>query len=480
MKRHLRIVVAFLLSLPLLACAGRGPAPAPRSPLAGLSFEPLEFQVPEVERVRLPNGIRLYLREDHELPLVSVTALVGGGAISVPAAETGMAELMAALLRTGGAGERAPVEVDRDLEMMAANLSVSAETYTTDFNLSVQSKDLEAGMAILADMIRRPRFDPGRLELARRQSIEAIRRQYDDPEAVASRALMRAVYGDHPLGRSPTEETVAAVSRDDLLRFHRRFFYPNNLWLAVSGDFDRKKLSALLEKLFADWPEGTFAEQEIPPVSPPPGPLVLVAPKDIPQTTILLGEIGISKDDPDLHPVRVMNYILGGGGFNSRLMREVRSNRGLAYSVYSYFQVGRRLPGPFIAGTETKSGSTLEAVRLMREIIAGMQREPVDGRELELAKESLINSFIFAFTDPHEIVTQQMRLDYFDYPEDYLRTYRDKVAAVTAEDVHRAAREHLSPDRQKIVLVGNVSAFDGDPAVLGAPVKRVEKTGEFK
>jgi len=477
------LLILFLL-LPLLACTAGGPAGrttgVERSPLAGLQFEPLEFQVPEVERLQLPNGIQLYLKEDAELPLIAASAMVGAGSISVPAAATGMAELMGVLLRTGGAGDRTPGEVDEALEMMAANLGVNTETYTTNFNLSLQAKDLEQGLAIFADMIRRPQFDAQRLELARRQAIEGIRRQNDQPDQIASRAIMRAIYGDHPLGRTPTEATVANVDRSDLLRFHQRYFFPNNTWLAITGDFDRGQLLGILEKLFGDWQSAEFAAQEIPPVMPHPEPLVLVAAKDIPQTTVLIGQLGIDKAAPDLQAVRVMNYILGGGGFNSRLMREIRSNRGLAYSAYSYFQIGRRLPGPFIAGTETKTASTMEAVRLMRELIADMQRQPVSEQELNLAKESLINSFIFAFTDTHGIVTQQMRLDYFDYPEDYLRTYRDEVAAVSAEDVQRAAREHLDPARQKIVLVGDVADFDGDPAQLGPPVKRVAKTGEFE
>ena len=197
----------------------------------------------------------------------------------------------------------------------------------------------------------------------------------------------------------------------------------------------------------------------------------------MPQTTLLAGEVGITKDAPDLQAVRVMNWILGGGGFNSRLMREVRSNRGLAYSVYSYFQIGRKLPGPFIAGTETKSGTTLEVIRLLREQMARMRQAPVSAAELALAKESLINSFVFAFTDSHAIVSQQLRLDFYGYPADYLQRYRERVAAVTAADVLQAARDHLHPERQALVVVGNPTAFDGDPASLGLPVKTVAPAG---
>ncbi len=454
--------------------------PRRSSPIAGLSFEPLEFEIPPVDRVDLPNGIRLYLREDQELPLVEVSVMLEGGAVYVPHDKTGLESLFATLLRTGGAGALSPMEVDEALETMAANFSVSSDAYATSFGLSLRSQDLEEGMAILSAILREPALDPGRLALARKQSIENIRRQDDQPNSVASRALMRAIYGDHPLGRTPTEETVNAVTREDLAAFHQRFFHPDNLWIAISGDFDRQEVLALLNRHLGDWAPAGFVRPEIPPVEPNREAMVLTAPKNIPQTTILLGDLGIDKDDPDLHAVRVMNYILGGGSFNSRLMREIRSNRGLAYSVYSFYQIGRRLPGPFIAGTETKSDSTLFAVNLMREIIAGMQNEPVSRAELNLARESLVNSFIFGFTNTHEVVTQQMRLDFYDYPEDFLQTYRDKVASVTVEDVQRVARDHLDLDRAKIVLVGDIPALDGDPKELGLPVRQVTETGEVE
>ncbi len=474
MRRRLHLLLSLFLLLPLLGCTGH---PAAESPVRNLSFPPLEFHVPQVERLTLPNGIRLYLKEDHELPLVAVTAMMGAGSISVPAEKTGMGALLAALLRTGGAGELSPAQVDEALARLAANLAVSTDTYTTNFNLSLQTKDLDRGMAVLADMMRRPRFAPDRLELARQQAIEAVRRENDEPGSIASRALMKAIYGDHPLGRSPTVASLQAVQRDDLQDFHQRYFHPNNLWLAISGDFRREELLQLLTRVFGDWPQGQFTAQKIPPVTAEPRPVVLVADKSIPQTTILMGELGIDKSSPDLFPVRVMNYILGGGGFNSRLMSEVRSNRGLAYSVYSYYQVGRRLPGPFIAGTETKTSTTLEAVRLMREIMEKMRQAPVSEKELKLAKESLINSFVFAFNNTHSVVTQQMILDYYDYPPDYLQTYRDRVAAVTAEDVLKAAQKHLHPERESVVLVGDREDFAASPASLGMPVEPVKLNG---
>ena len=438
-----------------------------------LRFAPLKFEVPVIEQVELPNGIRLYLHEDHELPLVEMSALVGSGSIADPADKTGLADLFAALLRTGGAGRLTPDAFDRRLEQMAADFVVSADTYATTLGLSLRRTDLREGLEMLDEVLRRPAFDPQRFELARRQAIELVRRQDDEPESVASRAMMRALYGEHPLGRTPTVASLQAVTREDLLRLQKRSMQPDSLWLGITGDFDRRELLRMLTEIFGTWQSGAGEGQMIPPLVDAGPAAVWVAEKDIPQTTILFGEIGVDKDNPDLPALRVMNFILGGGGFNSRLMREVRSNRGLAYSVYSYFQPGRRLPGPFIAGCETKSGSTAAVVALMRKIMEEMRNTPVSAEELALARESLINSFVFAFADSHEVVTQQMRLDYYRYPEGYLQTYRDKIAAVTAEDVLRVARQYLHPDRQNLVLVGKAASFDAPPESLGLPVRMV-------
>jgi len=195
----------------------------------------------------------------------------------------------------------------------------------------------------------------------------------------------------------------------------------------------------------------------------------------------MLGQIGIDKDAPDLHAVRVMNFILGGGGFNSRMMKEIREERGLAYSVYSSFQIGRLLPGPFIAQCETKSSTTIEALELMLAAMRTIREQPVRAEELRIAKESLNNSFVFSFNDPHEVVTQAMRLDFYDYPDDYLESYRDKVEALTLVDIQRAARDHLQPERMSIVLIGNEAEFEAPLTKLGLPLERLpvtEKNGK--
>ncbi len=437
-----------------------------------LAFPPLTFELPVVEPLHLPNGLRLYLHEDHELPLIEITAMIGGGNITDPANKTGRGELFAALLEAGGAGDRGPEAFADYTERYAIDLSVDVDTYATVIDMSLLSGDMEVGIGILDDLLRRPRFDNQRLEVIRNQMLEGIRRQDDLPAAIADRALKQAIFGAHPFGRTPDRDTVGALSRDDLMAFYRRHFVPDNLYLAISGDFDRVALASRLQELFSDWPAASYQPDSLPPLVAGSEPAVWLADKDVPQTTVQIGGPGIAKDNPDLQAVRVMNFILGGGGFNSRLMREIRSNRGLAYSVYSYYAIGRRLPGSFVAGGETASASTLEMVQLMLQEMGKMRSEPVSPAELTLAKESLVNSFVFAFTDPHAVLTQQMRLDYYDYPADYLATYRDRVNAVTVEDVQRVAGKYLDPQQLAIVLVGKTADL-ADNELFGRPVHRI-------
>ncbi len=465
----LRLVVLLLSAVLVSACVGQRPPLRPDE----IVSEPLVFTVPQVKQRVLDNGMRLYSNPDHELPLVRISVLVGAGSIGETETRSGLVKLYAAALRSGGAGQRSPAEMDEALETLAADLTVSGDTYAVSCNLSLHRDDLSAGLSLLADLLRQPGFNQSRLEVARRQMQEGIRRQNDEPGAIAHRELRRALYGDHPLGRTPTLESVAAINRDDLLDFHRRYVLPNNLWLGISGDFDPEVLQSLLDDLFGDWPLQPFERQDIPPLTAAVEPVVLVLDKPVPQTTVLFGQRGITKDHPDLHALQVMNFILGGGGFNSRLMREVRSNRGLAYSVYSFFQVGRRLPGLFVAGSETRTATVDEVVGLMRSEMRRMGEEQVAPEELDVARESLINSFVFAFEDPQEVVRQAMRLDFYGYPDNYLQRYRDHLAAVTAEEVLEVARRHLHWDRQIIVLVGEQTEPKRQSERFGLPVAGV-------
>jgi len=463
---HIRIWLLFSVALVFAGCLQ-----TPKRPDA-LAFPPLDFKVPQVERFETANGTQVYLQQDFELPLIELTAVISGGTLSDPVDKVGLVSVFASTLRAGGAGHYAPRELDEKLALMAANLEVSADQGTVGISMSLRQEDLEQGMEILADLLRRPRFDEQRFELVRSQAREGIRRRDDEPSSVARRKLSAAVYGDHPLGRESTLESIDNLSRADLLSFYRRFFHPNNLRLAVSGAVTRAEFSSTLERNLGDWLKQDVHAQDVPQLQPEAPARLYLVEKKIPQTTILMGHLGLERSDPDFFPVRVMNYILGGGGFNSRLMREVRSNRGLAYSVYSYYSGGEILPGMFISGCETRNDAVLETVKLIKSLMVQIREQPVSVEELALAKESIINSFVFAFEDNHDVVERTLRLDLFGYPPDYLETFRERIAAVTVEDVQKAAQTYLHPEKLQLVLVGDSNEFGAPPELLGLPVAK--------
>jgi zinc protease len=432
-----------------------------------LAFPPLNFQLPKSERVQLKNGMVVYLLQDHELPIVSLTAYLNAGSIYDPPDKVGLAALTGATLRSGGTLSTSPDKLDRELEFMASSIESAINTDHANVSLSTLSKNLDRTLALFTEIMTKPAFDPARVELARSHAIEAIRRQNDDPKGIAGRELNRAIYQGHPLGRIPTLASVQAVSRDDLISFQKRYFYPANTTLAVSGDFDRKKLLDSLETLFAGWPNHAASFPEVPAPKEDLSAQVLHVQKEVNQSVIRMGHLGIDKNNPDLYAIKVVDYILGGGG-TSRLTQEIRSNQGLAYNVDSYFETGRRFRGPFVAETETKSETTARAITLLSSIIAGMTQAEVSEVELKLAKDAIINSFIFGFARSDAVVNQQARLEFYGYPEGYLANYRDNIARVTRQDVLRVARKYLHPDAMKLVVVGDERKFDKPLSSFGS------------
>lgn len=470
----MRAIYLTSLLVILVACSTQNSPQRPRPD--AMIFPELQFEFPQVERATLDNGIEIYLKVDHDLPLVEVTTMLGGGSIFDPSDKTGLSALFVDTLQSGGAGDRSPQQLEETLENMAADLSVGSSSYAYTVEMSMRRQDLLKGFDILADVLRRPQFDQQRLEIARQKLVEGVRRRNDHPGSIAGRTLASSIYRDHPFGRVARQSTLNSIDRDNLIYQHQTYFQPNNLSLAVSGDIDLDELITLVNQTLGDWQTAELPDME-PPALPemPENGKITVADKDIPQTTIMIGQPGIDKNNPDMMTLKVANYILGGGGFNSRMMREIRSNRGLAYSVYSYFQIGRQLPELFIAKCETKCDSTLEVVSLMRSQMQELIDIPVSEEELQTAKESLINSFVFAFTNSHSIVTRQLRLDFYDYPSDYMQSYRQKIAAVTVADVQRVSDKYLHPDKLQIVLVGRRQDFEQDPAAaLGMPVEYID------
>jgi predicted Zn-dependent peptidase len=416
--------------------------------------------------------MRVYLLEDHELPIVNMTALIAAGSIYDPPEMIALAGLTGELVRSGGTEALKPDALDAELEFMASSIESGIGEDMGSLSMSTLTKNLNRTLELYADVLMKPGFEQSRVDLAKNSTIDAIRRQNDDPKGIAEREFKRAIYEKHPLGRVATIESVNLINRQAMIDLHRKYFTPKEMILAVSGDFNRKELLTKLEQLFGDWQP---KETQIPTVKVPEmnaAKQVLLAKKQVSQSVIRMGHLGLEKNNPDQYAVRVMDYILG-GGFTSRLMQQIRSDRGLAYHASSRYDIGRRFPGIFQAQTETKAESTVEVINLINDIISGMTKELVSEEELNQAKESIINSFIFGFAQANSIVTQQARLDYYDFPAGYLENFRDNIAKVSREDVLRAAKKYLHPEALTIMVVGDDKKFDQSLATVGT-VKEIK------
>jgi zinc protease len=466
MTRYLSRAIA-AAGITLALAAGPAVAAEPVNPRT-MTFAPVKYEIPKAERFAIANGMIVYLMTDRELPLVNVTAYVGTGSIYEPAEKSGLAGITAAVMRSGGIQGNTPEQLDAELEFMASAVECSIGADLGTVSLATLRKNFDRTLELFAGVMRSPAFNQARFDLAIRKTLEALRRQNDDPKGVADRELRKAIYAGNPLGRYPIPPTVKAITRDDLIAFHRKYYHPNNIILAVSGDIGRQELEEKLNAVFGAWEKAEVDFPKVPWPDMTMKPEVLSVKKEIDQSVIRMGHIGITKDNPDLYAIRVMDFILGGNGFNSRLMSEIRTREGLAYNVDSYFEVGRKLPGIFLAETETKSGSTAKAMGLMLDIMTGMTKEPVTEQDLKLAKESMINSFVFGFTKTDMIVNQRARLEYYGYPKEYLENYRDNIARVTRDDVLRVAKKYLLPDQLIKVVVGDAAKFDKPLSTFGS------------
>ena len=432
-----------------------------------MKFPELNFQIPKAERVVLDCGMPVYLLRDTELPIINMTAMVRAGSVYEPAEKTGLAAMAGSVMRSGGAGGIMPEALDDELEFMASAIESGIGSDMGTVSLTALKKNFSRTLQIFSKILFHPDFNEKRVEIDRKQLIEELRRQNDDPKEIAGRELNQAIYVGHPLGEVPTFESAVSITRKDLVDFHGRYFRIDNMILSVSGDFDRTEL---LSELNATFKSATGLSHLVLPDIPEPNQQfnaeILYGNKDVSQTVIRMGHLGLTKDSPDIYAVRLLDYILG-GSFTSRLMMEIRTNKGLTYNVNSRFDIGRRFTGTFIAETETKAESTVKVINLMNRIISDMTREPVSAAELSAASEYMINSFMFAFTTPASIVTQRARLEYYGYPADYLEKYRDNIAKVSAADILKAARKHLHPDALKLVVIGNAAKFDQPLSTLG-------------
>jgi predicted Zn-dependent peptidase len=362
-------------------------------------------------------------------------------------------------MRTGGAGTLPAQALDEELEFLAANISVSFGVESGVATLDVLKKDLERGLELFADVLRRPRFEPRRIDLAKLQALEAIRRRHDQPQSIVSREFTKLLYGaEHPFARETSTQSIKAITRDDLVAFHRQFVQPHGMILGITGDFQRREILSLLGALFGDWTAGRAPELTLPAVSTAPGSLVRYIAKGTTQTHIRAGHLTMREDDPDYPAMVLLNDILGGGSFRSRLFQDIRTRRGLAYSIGSVVRAGTHARGIWAMRTETKTASTAEVISRLMANMERLREQPVSDQELAEAKDAFVNSFVFSFATPAAIVNRRVQLEYDGLPADFMQRLRDAVVALTAEDLLRVARRHLHPDQLTILTVGPAEA----------------------
>jgi predicted Zn-dependent peptidase len=453
------------------AATASAAAAAPGSDPRALTYTPLRISLPQPETFALKNGLVVYLLRDQELPIVDLSFFVHAGSIYDPPEKAGLASLATHLMRTGGTREMTPDQVDETLETLPAEIEISAASDAVSGSLTCIKGQFAPALRILSGMLREPRFDEGRMEVEKAQIVETIRRRWDDPGSIASINFRNLIYGaESPWARLDTDATIDRIGRADLVAWETRYVMPGNTMMAVSGDFAPAEMKRLLKETFGAWKGGRAVLPPVEKIRDTVTPGVSLIERPLQQSSLAIGHLGITRFDPDKFPLFLLNYILGEGDFSSRLMKEVRSNRGLAYSVGG--GVGTDSDrGLFEISSRTRANATVEAIQAIRDVVTRLRDEGPTEEEIRQAKEARINSFAFTVDGSAAYMSSYLFYLYYGYPADYLQTWRDRLSAVTRDDIVRAARRLLQPERMAILVVGDPKKFDRplDSLGLGAP-----------
>jgi zinc protease len=429
---------------------------------------PLRAFTPEQPtRIELPNGMIVFLQPDHELPLIEARFMFHGGSRDEPQDKVGLSNLVAQVLRSGGAKGKTGDQIDDFLAARGAEVEAGSSPESVLLHASFLKTDFDDVFKLVVDMLREPEFQSEKLDLAKRQLYTQIKRRNDNPMGIAIRESAKLAYGkNHPYARHTEFATVAAVTRDDLRRWQQQYFVPNNLILGVAGDFDAKQMEAALRAMFASWPRGAAVAAPSLTYSPSQPGVYFVPKDDVNQSNIHLVQLGITRKNPDHYAIEVMNEILG-GGFSARLFSNVRSKKGLAYSVRGGVSMEWDHPAVYRLSMGTASKNTVKAVQALKEEIDGMIKNPPTPAELERAKEAILNSFVFNFDSKEKVMQQRMRLEFFGFPADYWEKYPKEIAKVTLADVSRVAQKYLNPGGFALLVVGKSADFDSPLQSLG-------------
>lgn len=446
-----------------------------------LQFPPLTYEPPAADqyRVQLKSGPIAYVVPDRELPLVNINVLVHVGEYLEPEGKEGLSDLTGYLLARGGTKSKKAEDLEERLAFLAAQLNSGVGENQGSVSLNLLSKDLDEGLAILREVLSAPRFQDDKIALRKQQLLQAMQQRNDDSSAIESREHGFLSFGENFwANRYSTATSINGLSREDLEKFHQRWFHPSNFVVAVSGDFDRNEMIQKLEKEFADWPFTGEVAPAIPTNTTFAAPGVYIVDKDVNQGRVGMILPGVLRDNPDYFAIIIMNDILGGGGFTSRIMSRVRSDEGLAYSAGSSFPGGVYYPLTFTAGFQSKSRTVAYAASIVLEEMKRMAAEPVSDIEMNTSKRGFIDRFPRTFATKAQIANQLAQDEFTGrYATDpqYWKEYRSRLDAVKKDDVLRVAKKYLTPDKLVISVVGQKQEI-----LLGHPNHPVKLTDVAK
>ncbi len=429
------------------------PSERPPRPLAAR-----EVRFPPYEVRTLPNGLKVVVVLHHEQPAVTMRLLVGAGAAADPQGKGGTSNLVASLLDQGTTSRTAQQIADQ-IDSIGGALGTGSGSDLTFANVVVMKDSFGLAMDLLGDVVRNPAFSPDEIDRQKQQAVSALQVSANDPDYVASVVVERLVYGFHPYGLpgSGTEASISGITREDLQAFHKRYFVPNNMILGIVGDVTSEEAFAAADRVFGNWPRADVPAPA--PTAPPPSTrrVVVIDKPDAVQTEIRIGQLAIPRKHPDYTAFDVAVKILGGEGAN-RLQRVLRSERGLTYGAEADTNAMKQA-GAYVAETDTRTETTGEVLRLAIDEFGKLPRQRVFERELADAQAYLAGSFPLTIETPNEIATQVLNAVFYDLPMSDIPTYRERVQAVTPDDILRVSQRYIQPDRLSIVLVGNATFF---------------------
>jgi len=464
-----RLGIAVLLAVASGGCNQNSQVPV-RS-YKDIKYPPLsKLNIPQPQRFELQNGMVVYLIEDHALPLVNASVLVRVGSRWEPVNKAGLATITGSVMRTGGTTTQSGDQLDDELARLGAVVETFIEGDNGGASVSVLKEDADRGLTLLADILRNPKFPDDKIELAKIAQRDAISRRNDDPASIAFREFDRIIYGkDTAYGHITEYKTIKAISRDDIVKFHKEFFQPESVILGVWGDFAANDMRTTVERAFGSWTRGGHSKPAVPEVDASARDrrgLYFINKEDVNQSWVLTGGIGGKRNDPDFYALTVMSDVLG-GGFVSRLFNQVRTKQGLAYAVSSGWNAEWDRPGTFMAMGGTKSETTVQMLTSIRHEIQLLAASGANDDEVARAKDAILKGFAFEFDSKSKVVERIMAYEYYGYPPDYLQNYMENIGKVTKEDVQRVARQSLDNDKFITLVLGNPKNFDKPLDTLG-------------